>query len=469
MTERSAQPHLLDLQGNILRGYRSLPFARFLYYHLHTPAAGRRFIERMIPLITPADWGARRPAAATNFAISFPGLVALDLPLRSQASFPTEFHEGMLGRAKILGDTFESDPQRWEPLWRSRAVHVLVSIYGRDSADRDVKAAEIAGIAQDVDAGPDGRLEEVGHQDAEWPIVDGSRVEHFGFRDGLSNPDIHGVPETPPHFDIGNPTRAGAFRKVPLGEFVLGWAGEGGESAPAPLPHTLGQNASFLVVRKLEQRVGTFRHFLAERGKLLARTLGPDLPNERTPAEYLAAKMMGRWPDGSPVTVYPDRPGDDPRNDFGYANDLEGARCPLGAHIRRGYPRDSLGFDGKTVNRRRIIRRGIAYGRYLPAEEEDDGAERGVMFLAYCSGLDQFEFVQSNWIGTGEDFLQGDDSDPILGAPKRRMMIPGDPVNHRRPFLCSDIPQFVVMRGGDYFFVPSIAGLRILASGKVAI
>jgi hypothetical protein len=92
------------------------------------------------------------------------------------------------------------------------------------------------------------------------------------------------------------------------------------------------------------------------------------------------------------------------------------------------------------------------------------------MFLAYNSGLDQFEFVQETWINFGDDFHQGNDMDPIVGSGgDRRMMIPGDERTGRRPFLCRGIPRFITTRGGDYFFVPSLTGLRLLASGQVRV
>jgi deferrochelatase/peroxidase EfeB len=195
--------------------------------------------------------------------------------------------------------------------------------------------------------------------------------------------------------------------------------------------------------------------------------------------------MMGRWQDGSSLIRHPDGPGKEPENDFGYGGDLTGAACPLGAHVRRTNPRDSLGFGGKIMSRHRLIRRGIPYGKYLrhsddyrplggqpephaPAPAAEEAAERrGIMFLAFNSGLDQFEFVQQVWMSYGDDFQQGNDMDPIAGSRGRRMMIPGDERTGRRPFLCWDIPCFVTTRGGDYFFVPGLTGLRLLASQQV--
>lgn len=119
------------------------------------------------------------------------------------------------------------------------------------------------------------------------------------------------------------------------------------------------------------------------------------------------------------------------------------------------------------MSRHRLIRRGIAYGKYLAPDEKDDES-RGILFIAFNSGFDQFEFVQQLWINFGDDFEQSNDTDPIAGSRKEgRMVIPGDETTGRRPYICFDIPRFVDTKGGDYFFVPSLAGLRLLASGRV--
>ncbi len=270
------------------------------------------------------------------------------------------------------------------------------------------------------------------------------------------------MPRRGAQVDCGNPDEHGVFRKIPIGEFILGYPGEGGEVAPMPLPRLLGRNGSYLVMRKLEQHVGKFRKFIREASRDLRRVPAGLDPADY--AEYLAAKMVGRWKDGSPLVLYPERPATqaggpaDPNNTFKYASDLAGASCPLGAHIRRANPRDSLGFGGKIMSRRRLIRRGIAYGDYLPddaADETDDEAQRGpsargIMFLAFNSGFDQFEFVQQAWIGQGDDFQQGNDMDPLVGSrDKRQMMIPGDEATGRLPFLCSGIPRFVTQEAAN--------------------
>jgi Dyp-type peroxidase family len=469
---------LADIQGNVLRGYPWHPFARFMLYRIGSAERGREFLKQLLPLITPGECG-RLPDKTTNVGITFPGLRALALPFESLASFPPDFQQGMRARADLLGDTGDSDPKYWDPSWKSEPIHLVVMVYATDETKRDARCGEIENVVLTINSGA-AAIESLQHQSAQWLVVAGTRTrkEHFGFVDGISNPDVEGVPDNGPGVDIGNPDDQGGFHKIPAGEFILGYPGEGGEVAPLPLPHLLGRNGTYLVIRKLEQRVVQFRDFLKTQAPFL-----PGIPSGVDPEDFLAAKMLGRWQDGSPLVLFPDKPEGNPGNLFKYGADMQGASCPLGAHIRRAYPRDSLGFDGKLVSRRRLIRRGIPYGSYLPDERvrpggnpaphevpADEKNRRGIMFLAFNSGFDQFEFVQGSWINQGDDFNQGNDKDPIAGGgDDGRMVIPGDEGKRRRPFLCSGIRRFVITKGGDYFFVPSLTGLRLLAAGQVAV
>jgi Dyp-type peroxidase family len=476
-------PNLSDIQGNILRGYRRFKFARFMLLRILSGAGGKTLLQRLLPRVTPGEWGVS-PQSAMNIGISFAGLSALGLPSDCLGSFPVEFQEGMRARARKLGDVGDNDPARWDPPWGTQRVHLVIMVYAPDDASRERHCDEVLALVRDVNAGAGSpAIEALARQDAQWLTIDGklSRKEHFGFEDGISNPDVEGVPDNGPGVDVGNPDEAGAFRKIPVGEFILGYPGEGGELAPMPLPHLLGHNGTYLVVRKLEQHVGRFRRFVQENSRLLKQ-----VPPDVRPQDFLAAKMFGRWQDGSPLALYPEQPAGDPNNQFKYGQDPSGAACPLGAHVRRANPRDSLGFGGKLVSRRRLIRRGIAYGSYLRETDEDlpdpqqsrdslptptagEADRRGIMFLAFNAGLDQFEFVQSAWISQGDEFRQGNDPDPIVGGGERRMVIPGDQAMRRPPFLSCDIPGFVTTKGGEYFFVPSLTGLDMIGSGEVRI
>jgi deferrochelatase/peroxidase EfeB len=168
--------------------------------------------------------------------------------------------------------------------------------------------------------------------------------------------------------------------------------------------------------------------------------------------------------------------------DFNYRSDPAGAKCPVTSHLRRGNPRDMLdphfaspakaSRDGSAlVNRRRILRRGLPYGGSYPAAPSDSG-EQGIIFLAVCASLfRQFEFVQQQWMQYGLDFNAGSDTCPVIGNHDEdhdgKLVIATDPASGRQPFVCDSIPQLVEPRGGDYFFVPSMTALRMIAMGIV--
>jgi Dyp-type peroxidase family len=477
-----------DIQGNILRGYRSFHFARFMYFEVTDPKDGRLFVANVLEHVTPAEWG-QRPTGAINIGFSFAGLCALGLQCECLTSFPSEFQEGMKARASSLGDTGDAGPKHWDKTWCTGRVHVLVMCYGATAPALDQQCQRVTYQL------PSGVREVNPHQDAGLLQIDGrpSRKEHFGFEDGITNPPVEDVRDDGPPGDTGNPDANGVFGKVPVGEFLLGHRSEGGEVPPMPAPNLFAFNGSFLVFRKLEQNVPRFRQFLRDKGPKLANSLAHPLPAGVSPEDYLAAKMLGRWTDGSSLDLYPEKPANDRSNKFNYGGDPEGARCPMGAHTRRVNGRASLGFDGNILRRRRLIRRGIAYGEYLRPEDEVNrekaDAPRGLMFLAFNASIRrQFEFVQQQWINYGDEFSQGDDTDPIAGArygdgrmavpgtrvdrtqqTTGRMMIQGDERTGRSPFLCAGMPRFVTTKGGDYFFVPSRIGLRLLSLGQVVV
>jgi deferrochelatase/peroxidase EfeB len=139
----------------------------------------------------------------------------------------------------------------------------------------------------------------------------------------------------------------------------------------------------------------------------------------------------------------------------------------MGAHLRRVHPRDAFGFKGRLVNRRRITRRGLPYGRFV-AEDQPvaDTDDRGVIFMALNACISrQFEFVQQQWVQYGNDSHLGNDKDALMGnhGGQGRFVIPGDTTPTNPPFLCSHLPDFVELRGGDYFFLPSITALGMIA------
>jgi Dyp-type peroxidase family len=401
-------------------------------------------------VITAERWNVK-PESGINLAFTFDGLRALGVGDASLAGFPAEFREGMASRAELLGDVGDSAPEHWEDCFRSGDAHALVMISAKDPealADRDRRI-------RDVVARRGGASVVVTQLGGVLP----TGREHFGYADGFSQPAIEGS-RFEDHPGAGAPRENGDWRPIAAGEFILGYPDEQGAMPAAPQPDELARNGSYVVYRKLRQDVAAFRRQLAEAAKLY--------PGGE---ELLAAKLAGRWRDGTPLDSSPNAedPGlvkDKKRNNaFDYGRDPDGLRCPVGSHIRRMNPRLSMPFEGKLVNRHRLIRRGITYGEILPeGVTEDDGEDRGVIFMSVQASLArQFEFVQVQWANTGNPFRLGDDQDPLIGpqdGTPAKMTVPGRP-----PFFFGPLSRVVTTRGGDYYFAPGINGLRHLAAG----
>ena len=460
-------PEMLDLddiQGLVVRGYAHLQAARYVLLGIRDPAAARRFITDTIPAITTAAAGG--PGRAVHLALTAAGLARLELPSATLAGLPAEFAEGMVApaRSRVLGDVDGSAPEAWA--WggpATEAIDMLLLLYAKDGG-------ALEELARPIEAGFErGGVAEVHRLETE---AIGNR-EHFGFRDGISQPIIAGLGRTGPAEHI-----------VRAGEFVLGYPNEYGlltdrplmpadADAAAVLPtdaatgeHDLGRNGTYLVVRQLQQDVPGFWRFVRE-------AAGDGDP------VALASKMVGRWPGGAPLVEAPD--ADDPAhataNGFGYAHiDPAGMRCPIGAHVRRSNPRDSLDprpgtADSIAVNRRhRLLRRGRKYGP--PADLEAlrsgtavaDGVDRGLHFICVNANIArQFEFVQRAWVGSPKFAALYDDADPLIGRHHPQggtFTIPERPVRRR----VTGLPQFVAVRGGAYFFLPGIRALRYIGS-----
>ena len=163
--------------------------------------------------------------------------------------------------------------------------------------------------------------------------------------------------------------------------------------------------------------------------------------------------------------------------DFTYNDDKHGAKCPIGAHIRRTNTRGSLetekgAFDrpGALVDRRRLMRRGLPYGGH--DELTNDNSEQGIIFMCISASLErQFEFVQQQWVNYSNDFHLGNDRDVLIGANNGKLtdkaILQVNPKDGKAPFFCTHLPRMVETRGGDYFFIPSITALDMIAQGII--
>lgn len=431
----------------MLRAFK-LPFGAYVFARVDDRERARAWLLGLVDeIITDAGRADEKPQSTLNMAFTYPGLRALGASEEVLAAFPDDFREGMAQRSEALGDTGPSSPAHWDEGLGTGEAHVFWPITANsedlllERLDALRSGATGAGLAI------------VNEQRA---AVLPTRRDHFGLSDGISDVAVEGsgIPSQPGQ---GVPRPRGRWRRVKTGEFILGYRDEDGILPPAP-PGRLGRNATYLVYRKLYMDVPRF----TEHVRRAAEELSCD-------EELIVAKIIGRWRDGTPIVLSPDRPDpalvSDPArsNDFRYApSDRDGFACPVGAHIRRCYPRDSLGYGGKLARRHRIIRRGMHYGPPLADPTVDDGQDRGLIFMCFQASLErQFETIQALWINDGDAFGLGTDKDFLLGDDEgsNKMTIQGDPPRFIHPQA-----RFVTTKGGEYLYQPGIAGLRTLLS-----
>ncbi len=444
----SDSPATLDLheiQATVLR-YRPEPYyGTHVLLHIGDARSGREFLRRLTPHVaSAADWW-NAASAWISVAVSYTGLVALSMPEESLQSFPEAFRVGMAGRADQLLDREENDPKNWGPPFGSGRIHIAISIFS-DSEEKWRRAMELARRQYQGMSG----LEVVGTQDFGGQPGD---LNPLGYKDSIGQPAIEGSGVDP---------LPGQGRPIKAGEFILGYPGEAGVPLAMPTPRVLGRNGTFLGLRKYQSLVGTFNRFLRDHAQT---------DQDR---ELLAAKLVGRWRSGAPLTLAPGKDdrelGEDPRrnNNFTYASDPQGKQVPLGCHMRRMNPRDTNMPVLTDVNIHRIIRRSTTYGApYDPnaVSERDDEVKRGLYFLFISAkAMATMEFLQREWINSGDFMALGEERDPIVGLQPEAstFTIPKDPVRRR----VHGIQTFNVLRGGEYFFMPSLSALKWLADLK---
>ena len=483
-----------DIQGIVRFGYSALTEACFLLLTVRDATAARAWLKSAS--VTTAEKLSKPPDTAMQVAFTHEGLRALGVHEDVLAGFSAEFLSGMAGeesRSRRLGDTDASSPAVWRWGGPGKVPHALVMVYA--------KPGQIDAWMQTIQGE---------NWDAAFTLVDRlstsdlQGMEPFGFKDGLSQPSLDWARQRDPQGDeleYGN--------LLSLGEFLLGYPNEYSKFTDRPLlpadapcssvlpfaedepsMRDFGRNGTFLVFRQLHQNVRGFWRFVDE--------ASGSNPQAR---QQLAEAMVGRGMDGTPLVPVVSKPigGIDPSaaatNQFTYTSDPDGARCPFGAHIRRANPRTPdlpasndlisrlghmLGFgnpryrDDVIASTRfhRIVRRGREYGEKLTPEDAigdgPDPGEHGIHFIGIVGNiLRQFEFVQNSWVmGTKFDALS-DESDPLLG---NRAPIAGRAANtFSRPNEAGlerryvEVPQFVTVKGGAYFFLPSVSALRYLA------
>jgi deferrochelatase/peroxidase EfeB len=483
-----------DVQGLVRFGYGRMTSASYALVRVKEVAAAKAWL-RAAPATNAVE---KRPPPTSALQIAFtePGLAKLGLPSSVREGFSREFRKGMTMdyRSHLLGDVDHNSPEQWYWGGPGNEPHLLVMFFAEpehfDSFVQSTKGTTWAdAFENEIWLGTSN--------------LNGD--EPFGFADGLSQPEIDWEEQRQ------TPCKQLEYTNVvALGEFLLGYRNEYGKITDRPLldpdaanaellpavdmpdKKDLGRNGTYLVMRQLEQDVRRLWQFLYEQA-------GGNLAE----AAQLGAKMVGRTLAGDPLVPIQSEPiaGTDPgtvqRNQFTYETDPAGTRCPFGAHIRRTNPRNSdfperrpsalrrlitiLGFGQRgfyddltsSVRFHRILRRGREYGSEVSPEEAlqptTDTSTRGLHFICLNASISrQFEFLQSAWITKTKFSGVTGESDPLLGNRKpipgcpvtSSFTIPGDGTLRRR---VSGLPQFVRVRGGAYFFLPSLRVLRYLA------
>ena len=471
---KSANPAELamlnDLQGNILGGHGRKSTRHLFIKFGADKAKARAFVHALAPLITSAQQQLldaeafqklRVPGPAfVGFVISSAGYAALGVVAKApQPQDGGAFAAGMLARANLLNDP---PTAQLDVPYRDR-LHAMILIGADpDNADSwDSLAAQnletqilnLMGTAAQVVTTEVGRAIFKNVGTTQEPHLEG--IEHFGYVDGRSQPlmlqeNINRERDQTDGISVWD-------ARFPIGQALVPDPG-----SPTPA----SAFGSFFVFRKLEQNVKGF--------KGLEESLGTD-PGLGKLGELMGATLVGRFEDGTPVVLQDEEGIHNPvPNNFDYAGDPDGLRCPIHAHIRKTNPRgDSVRqFPGATLAQERshiMARRGMTYGRRNqtvdPSDEPTGGV--GLLFMAFQNNLaNQFEFTQASW-ANNPDFLRPHSGrDPVIGQkgphPSVKLQVRDTWGNRGAGTFPVTFEGFVGHKGGEYFFAPAkstLAGL----------
>jgi Dyp-type peroxidase family len=480
-----------DVQGLLLSGYPQLPWSVYLPFRWRDGAAegARAWLGALAPRLMragaagePAAPGgaaaphlqllkAKAPPVALNLALTAPGIAAVS-GAAALAPFSLEFREGMAPargngpvprRCNVLGDLGASSPASWDwGGWNGNpSVDGLLMLFAADEATLEALVARELEALRRV-------AEPLVAPDNGGPLRLTSRLyddlkEHFGFRDGISQPIIEGSPRAE---RLAENREAYRIHVVKPGEFVFGYPNERRVTSGRD---DLRNNGSYLVLRQLEQDVAEFNRFVEQAARQM-----PDPSPLAVKCEWIRARLVGRDSDGVPLARASDGTvGGDGElarakiNDFLFAHeDPAGLRCPIGSHIRRANPRDGRGDDPEAAlllsRMHRLIRRGRMYGERFDPARPDDGGRRGTLFMALNADIaGQFEMIQHSWLNNRHFGDRHVGTDPLghLDETEEAIVIQDRPVN----LVLDKRKPFVRVRGGAYFFLPGIEAVRRMA------
>ena len=502
-----------EIQGNILSGFKT-DFQILLCLQIIDLDSIKDWLNLIQPRITTAaevlSYRNRQGEKANlvtqtwlNIAFSYHGLTKLN-PEDALLFTDPAFKEGMHNRFFLLGDPIQENAEGTCTNWvigSPNSVPDILLIIASDN--RESLIARVAQLESELNRICHIIFKQEGAT-LSPPLID---HEHFGFKDGISQPGLRGrLANTDTDFltlrqNPNNPNQGKPGQNLIWpGEFIFGYPGQkptdklraGSVSTAGP---SWDRNGSFLVFRRLRQDVEGFHSYLVKTAHELAKQ-HPEL-SDLTP-EKLGAKFMGRWTSGAPLLRSPDADNSClakdtcANNHFTYispnqsvsidetrqnldetdlptsAGDALGLICPHAAHIRRAYPRDATtaDFSEANIETHRLLRRAIPFGDPFPAP-----GDRGLLFLAYQTSFErQFEFVTRAWLNNPNFPDSGDGHDPIVGqnfeSQDKRFRKFTLPIRSSKGNLLKitlNLPNdWVIPTGGGYFFVPAISALQYL-------
>ncbi|MFZ4813161.1 MAG: Dyp-type peroxidase [Phototrophicaceae bacterium] len=435
---------LEDIQGFILNGYH-MESCDYLILEVKDPSAARRFLGKLAdgdiyltPEVTNALHWSEKPNFCLNIGITAEGMKALGISEASLATFAPEFLEGAAARAAAICDVGEMGPEHWQGGLGSGRDHVVLLVHG---ITPDYVAEEVNRIREQMTA--DNAFTEV-HCFQAHTLPGPKGLVHFNFIDDIGQPRFHGDP-------LPDPPDGGQYENEAWHFLMIE---QEGSIYHVPQPMELGKNGSYMVLRIMEQDCDAFEEMLAANA-------------DKMEPELLAAKMVGRWRDGTPLTKSPHgptAPSEEIRNDFMHIaeGDKKGMGCPIGSHTRRCNPRDQV-VQGVT-HLHRMIRRGIPYGPPHDPNNPRDGIKRGLIGVFIGASIkNQFEFLVNEWMNTST-FTGGiprDEVDPIVGVQVSHKYTIPMPDNSK--LVIENVPQLTYTRGTTYCFLPSMTALHYIA------
>ncbi|GAA5826926.1 hypothetical protein JCM11251_002165 [Rhodosporidiobolus azoricus] len=441
-------------QGDTILGLQKRQEA-FLLFHIDNVAAFKRRLRHLVPQLTTtaevvrfaediSSSRQRHPdklitsVQGLNVAFSALGLAKFGIDVATTFLPDRAFREGMQEDAlQHLGDPRGMGGlTSWKDEYKGRHFDgiLLLTAPTKPLLDKLVTKT-FKGLSRSVTL--------VSRKDGQVRAPPYSGHEHFGFRDGVTRPTVLGFNDAhrPPGTAACTPSTF-FLQPTPteVEEGKKGWTRDG----------------SFMVFRELQQKVPEFERFSQEVAK-----------EKEIEPEVVAARMVGRWKNGVPLALSPETAQGSLssdvrlRDDFDYSADLQQEVWYV--------LRPSISSPSAMTNG----------GPEVTPEERFSGRtehERGLLFVCYQASIEQgFQHIQANWLNSnhfpfnnaaeffepGQDLIAGQNATQKSGTRTAQGIVPGDPL---LPTNTLSAPPFVVPRGGEYFFMPSISGVKYLAN-----